>query len=362
MVVICDAVGIQAVLRDKTRSLSTHSIHSDVCTAIANVNPKASHYLPDLLLPLSGDFYSMTGLISIIPVLNRWLYNYVEDMKQAASPHDNISLSRFVGEALYTSVSVAVFGDKFPLSTFKDFEAIDYHFADLMSGIPFLTRSTRSERAHIIAKAGEYVDEVSSHEAMGALPEPAKKIISILSDPELSKQDRDGLMVIYLWGLHSSMIRVAFWLFTYLLTDPTSLRLLRDEIDQTLSRDFKDINALLTAPPGALDGPGFTYLASVVKEALRISSVITPVREVTEDTLIPLSTGESVPLRKGEFVTANIPMYHYDVGDRDSPSTFQADRYLTEDSNGRRAPYLPWGGGEHVVSDSSSFPIIRSLR
>ncbi|KAI0086199.1 cytochrome P450 [Irpex rosettiformis] len=349
MIVICDDVAIQGVLRDKSRILSTTTIHEDVSAALLNVSPTASRYLPDILLPMSGDLLSMTGLVHIIPALNRSLHNYVERIKLSANSRSNFLLSTFVGEAIYGAVSVGVFGDNYPLSTFFDFESIDANFTNLLSGIPFLSRSSKSSRSRILAKVGEYIDDalrMAPRVTSMQLPDPAQKLLAILSDPDLSKKDRDGLLVMYIWGLHSSNVRTAFWLFAYLLNDPATLRLVRDEIDQTLSRDFPDFDSLLNAPPGVLDGPGFAYLTSAVKETLRMSSVITPVREVVEDTFITLSTGETMPLRKGEFITANLPMYHY--SESDSPCNFRADRYLVGEKSGKKVPYMPWGSGEHV--------------
>lgn len=350
MVVICDDLGIQAALRDKTRALSTYTVHRDVCVAVADIDPEASHYLPDRLLPLTADIFSQAALRHITPSLNRVLYEYVESFKDTTrrNDHEQLTLSDFVGKGLYSAVSIGVFGIEFPTSTYPDFVAIDTNFLHLMLRLPLLTLSTRRSRTRLLRAIDQYIENAGPSCGAGTLPDPAAKILNTLFDLHLSTPDQNGMLLLFMWGLHSSSIRMAFWLLAYLLNNPTALTLVRDEIDRTLACDFPDVGSLLDAPAGALDGPNLSYLTSVVKEALRISSTTSPVREVSEDTCITLSTGETYALQKGEFITMNIPMMHGASNAYSSPLAFEASRF--KENDGKRLPYLPWGSGEHVVS------------
>ncbi|KAI0739309.1 hypothetical protein BC629DRAFT_1600062 [Irpex lacteus] len=299
----CDDIGIHAVLRDKSRTLSTYSIHEEVSASLGKISTKASRYLPDVILPLSGDLFSMAGLMHITPALNRTIYYYVENAKLSADLPTKLSLSTFVGEAIYSAVSVGVFGEQFPLSTFPDFEAIDTNFTNIISKLPFLSRSATSAREHMRVEVAAYIDNAG--------PEY----------PQLTKDDRDALKVTYIWGLHSSTIRTAFWLFAYLLNDQHALNLVRDEIDKTVAAEFKDMDSLLDARPArwiALvclshlcgeGGPSFVHRRDVPSAERRVRDSEHP---------------DDAPLREQHLR---------------QPVQFRVDRFLVKE--GKKGPYLP---------------------
>lgn len=358
IIVICDPVGIQGILRDKARVLSSAANYHAVGLGIADVGVDMSHYLPDRLLPLTSEIFSQAQLCHIAPALNRVLKTYVDNMETAAYNPQYIPLTQFVGESLYAAVSVSVFGKSFPVSTFPDFELVDLHFSDLLTRLPFLGRSAKLARARMVKATGEYIEAAGPSHGAGVLPEPSARLLSILCDLGLEKKDRDGMLFLFMWGLHSSQIRVAFWLFTYLLNDPPALARLRESIDDALTQNYQgDINALVDAPAGSLDAPEFALLTSAVKEAIRASFAIAPMREVCEDTVVTLSTGETFPLRKGEHVAPNISMVHNEADSFEAPGVFILERFTPEYAKEREAreglkkgTYLPWGGGEHIVS------------
>ncbi|KAI0339044.1 cytochrome P450 [Trametopsis cervina] len=346
MIVICDGAGIQSVLRDKTRVLSTYIVHRGVASAVAKVGADVSHYLPDRLLPLTTEIFSVTDLHHILPALNRTLNQYVENIKSAAYNPQYLPLATFVGDGLYSAVSTGVFGAQFPVSTFKDFEEIDMNFANLMTQLPFLSTNAKRSRERMLACIGAYIDEAGPSGGAGTLPDPATKILNILTDLRLPTTDRNGMLMLFMWGLHSSTIRASFWLFAYLMNNPDALARLRTEIDSAVA-DAGGIDALLDAPHGKLDGPQFALLTSAVKEAIRASSIISPVREVCEDMVVTLSTGETFPIRKGESLTANIPLLHIGPGGYDDPLEFRLDRFSNKEER-TNTLYIPWGSGEHI--------------
>lgn len=319
-----------------------------------------SHYLPDRLLPLISEIFSQAELCRIAPTLNRVLKTYVDNIETAAYNPQYISLAQFVGESLYAAVSVSVFGKSFPVSTWADYDLVDHHFSDLLTGLPFLGRSAKRARARMVQAAGKYIDGAGPSHGAGVLPDPAARLLSILCDLGLKNKDRDGMLFLFMWGLHSSPIRVAFWLFTYLTNDPPACTRLRESIDKAIADKYHgDINALIDAPAGSLDAPEFALLNSAFKEAIRASFAIAPMRVVCEDTVITLGNGETYPLRKGEHVAPNISMVHGEADAYEEPGTFILERFTAEYAKEREAKdglkkgtYLPWGGGEHLVSIS----------
>lgn len=364
IIVICDPVGIQGIFRDKLRVLSSASNYNSVCSGVGSVGIDISHYLPDRLLPLTGETFSPTQLCSIAPALNHAFKDYIGKVETAAYNPKYTSLNQFVGECLYTATCIGVFGKSFPVSTYSDFEMVDAHFFDLLTRLPFISIPAKRARDRMGAAAGAYIEAAGPSHGSGVLPEPTSRLLSTLCDLGFEKKDRDHMFFMFMWGLHSSQIRTAFWLFTYLLNDPPTLERLRNSIDDAITNNFQgDIDALINAPPNSLDAPEFALLTSAVKEALRISTSIAPVREVCEDTVITLSTGETYALKKGEFVAPAIALVHNEDGSFDDAGMFVLERFTREyakekeakENTAKKGTYLPWGSGEHIVSAAITY-------
>ena len=359
IVVVCDAVGIQSIFRDKLRVLSSASNYNSVCSSVGSVGANMSHYLPDRILPLTSDLFSPSRLCHFAPALNSSLKTCIDDIERAAYNPQYTSLSQFIGQTLYSATSIGVFGKSFPISTYDDFEMVDIHFFDLMTRLPLLSLPAKRARDRLRAAVGEYIEAAGPTYGEGVLPEPTSHLLGILCDLGLEKKDRDSMLFLFMWGVHSSQIRAAFWLFAYLLNDPPALMRLRDSIDSAVAEKYQgDINALINAPPGSLDSPEFALLSSAVKEALRVSSTIAPLREVCEDTVVTLSTGETYPLRKGEFVAPAISIVHQEDALFEDAGAFVLERFTREymkeqeakENAMKKGTYMPWGGGVHIVS------------
>ncbi|KAI0338638.1 cytochrome P450 [Trametopsis cervina] len=345
MIVVCDYAGIQAILKDKTRSLSATVSSRDIVRAIGDVDSDIGPYLFDRLVPVAADIFSIQNLPAMLPTVNRVIWRHLESIVKSGRSQTT-PLSSFVGEILFSAVTIGVYGDNFPLSALADFEILDRDFVRLLIKVPFLAISARRSRSRLLKVIDSYVESAGPSSGAGVLPEPATKLLNVLADLNISSAERNGVLLLFTWGLHTSLIRTAFWMFAHILNNPDVMYRLRTEIDQALVNEFHSIDSLLDAPPGRLDGESFALLNSLVKEALRTTSVNTPVREACEDMMITLSNGMTYPIRKGEYVAASIPALHTGAGRYENPLEFRDDRFINKDD--KKAPYLPWGGGDHI--------------
>lgn len=354
IVVICDNVGVQAILRDKLNLLET--TRRGLERSVGGIDSEIGHHFSERLFPITADALSSTNLPPLLCTFSHSLAHRLEKVSPAGSNPQHYSLFSFVGDILHSTISAAVLGDSFPASAFSDLEIMNKGFFYIVSGIPFLSAPGMRARERLRRTVAEYIENTGPSCGAGTLPEPAVQILSTLSDLQLTPSDRNGVFLFFVWGLHATLIRSAFWMMTYLLNDPDAIGRLRAEINKAIVEGFLDINALLKDPVGLLDGPQFTLLDSTVNETLRLSTTAVLTRQAREDIVVSLSNGDRFPIRKGELVAASIRAVQSDPLYYDDPFQFRADRFL--DNGGvEKSQFVPWGGGKHIVSPLSMLGI-----
>jgi len=320
--------------------------------AVGDIKTDVVYVMQDRLLPLTSNIFSVQGMPKLTPSLNRFIQRYIHSSLDSPARCQNIPLSRFVGEAIYGAFSTAVFGNAFPLSTYDDFHNLDTHFLHLLSRLPFTATATKRSRHNLLQEIGKYIDRAEVEGIADSYPESAVEILSALQDLRFSPRERNGLFLAFMWGMNGMAIRASFWLFAYLLNDRDAFLRVRDEIDAAMATEFSDPTSLLDASPQKLEGPAFALLNSAVKEALRLSALGQSVRQVDGDMEITLGSGQSFPLRRGEFVMANVRALHFDANVFDDPLKFRVDRFMDDEREkvrkGPNAPFWPWGSGTHI--------------
>ncbi|KAG5645606.1 hypothetical protein DXG03_005744 [Asterophora parasitica] len=269
-------------------------------------------------------------------------------------PEVTVSLLEFVQKAIYSSNSVALLGPHFDIDVFDDFMKFDKGIPSILRRIPFLNRRGLQGREKVVAKLSEYIQRRWRDEDGGYL-EGASDVISAvfreLRAAEMTHMEAVRIFNGFLWGSHTNHMRTTFWVMAYILTDKDVFRRIEAEIRSALADKFSDINTFLNMDPGTLDGPDFNLLTSAVTEVLRLTALPASFREVLRDTVVAGDGGESIFLKKGEIVTADVRGMHLDPAVYDDPDTFKVDRFLNEEGIYRHPnerTFAVFGGGSHM--------------
>lgn len=360
MVVVCDPVAINAIFKDRNKVLSTNAIHQNIAKAMGDVESDVGQALAERLLPVTLDIFSKHALPRVVPCMNGVLSNALDPATNPILRQRQVSIYDFVCQSLYSALSITVFGDKFPITTYDDFMTLDANMAPLLLGIPFVGSSAKKARRRLLDEVGEYIDG-ASRGMVEHYPDTALDVLQVLLDLHLQPRDQNGMLLLFMWGFHSSIMRTAFWMLAFLLNDPAELSLVQKEVDSFVSR-LPDGASLLDTTYQQTEGSGFTMMSATIKEALRVSALSLTVREACEDIDIITSTGDCFTVQKGELIALNTRTTHHNPTVYPRPTEFHADRLAASESenslkaaNGTQV--WPFGGGAHIVSTKFAFAL-----
>ncbi|KAI6044061.1 cytochrome P450 [Pisolithus marmoratus] len=154
-------------------------------------------------------------------------------------------------------------------------------------------------------------------------------------------------------SFHQNAANVVFWLFAWLLENPSAFAAVRSEIDKAVREDFGNFQSFIAeASPEKLDTPSFTLLNSAVLETMRLTSVQTGMRLAASD--LDIKDGErTFPVRKGEYVVLDPRGAHQDKNSYPDGDRFVVSRFVQSEYQGDLAatagyPYFALGAGKHV--------------
>lgn len=193
----------------------------------------------------------------------------------------------------------------------------------------------------------------------------ANDMFSLIREAHLPVSDEAGILLGFMWGMHSNTINTTHWLFLYLLSDQPSFLRIRDEIDSKMGTMFGgDIRTFLASSASTLRSGDFPLLDSAIKETLRLTIQATTFREAHKDTEIVYGDGKRAFIQKGSWVAPNVGSVQNGGRPEDELSRFRLERYLPNQKDGnasQQPPFLAFGGGAHMVSFISYSKTLKRL-
>lgn len=353
--IFCSEEGMKDVFRDKTRSFNAGAGHRIGIRLIGGVDMdlQGVHlYDKDLGPVISRAFLTTNGLDLIVPTYGMKLFEFLSNLSNDLGDSNRMfNLTTLMGQSLYKNASVAVFGDHFPDNTFDDFMHLDENFSRLMIPIPFYSRSALQARNRLLQSIQSYVRSVWTGSQVEGAPRFASELITALKGTDLSDKDQAGLLLAFMWGMHANTIRVAGFLFIHLLSDHQAFTKVREEIDSILKSSYADdVKTFLETPYSSVPRDEFPLLDSAVKETLRLSVLLSNLREAQREVEVDYGTGKRARVRKGDLVLLNMGSYFRDEAVCSDADNFRFDRFVS----GENTPALSaFGGGAHMVSSHS---------
>ncbi|XP_043833451.1 cytochrome P450 7B1 [Dromiciops gliroides] len=270
---------------------------------------------------------------------------------------ETIQLFKFCTSILFEATYITLYGKNPDTNSGEiihelqeDFVKFDNEFLSLLSPLPTLSlRAVKNIRE-------KFIQNFSS-ENMSKMQETSEVIRirrTILEKfPELQEYEKGAHHFTFLWASVANTIPATFWTVYYLLQHPEAVAVLRDEIDHLLQStgQKKEPDFTIQFTREQLDS--LVYLESIIKEALRMSSVSAILRNNEEDVILNLGNGE-VHLRKGDNTVIFPPLLHYDPEIFEQPEEFKFDRFVEDGKEkttffkrGQKVPYflIPFGSG-----------------
>ncbi|XP_044205351.1 prostacyclin synthase-like [Thunnus albacares] len=171
----------------------------------------------------------------------------------------------------------------------------------------------------------------------------------LLQEEGADEETQRKAVLLQLWATQGNVGPAAFWLLSYLLTNPEALTAVR--------REFSEISQTETSEAPQLDRPANTpVFDSALEETLRLTAAPFITREVVQEKTLHMADGREYLLRKGDRVCLfpfNSPQMDPEI--YHEPQKYKYDRFLNEDGSvrrdfykgGRRLKYytMPWGAG-----------------
>ena len=262
-----------------------------------------------------------------------------------------LNLYDFITRPLYMAGCHFLFGPTFPSAeTFKDFRTVERNISKLgtplIASLPFFVpdgiRARERLCSHLCAYIQPWWDSNGSHGLLG-ISDLMLQSLQAMKESKLSKADATALNILLAFGFHSNTWYTLFWLMVQLIHDDGLMEKIRSEIN---------LNNPQLVDPDDNSGEGlYPILNSVIEETLRWAGRSSPIRRVEKDTELT-QDGKFIPVRKGEYIIADVRALHFNPQGYPDAEIFKYDRYITSAASEGTPPSKPlaWGGGKHSVN------------
>ncbi|KAF9556810.1 cytochrome P450 [Agrocybe pediades] len=346
VVVITDPDGVASISRDTTKHLDHKLVFSHILHGIAGFGSSID-FIQDLLdskiFPIVKTSLSPALMSEVTGTVDSLIPLELERFYTSNSKATSLNLLEVIGRPIYNAGSLALFGPTFPLDSFHDFLELDSFLPQLLTRLPFIAQRGRFARLRMVSHLEKCIEEWWATDGTQDIPHASTTVMLSLTElkaAQVSRRDAAGTLLLFLWGFHSNMWFMIFWLLTHLVVDRTSMTRMISEIESFRAKHSLD----------QLDDPHCTppLLESAIQETLRWATTSTTARYATEDTAVVVD-GTPVPIMKGEYVLGDIRAVHYDPEVYEHPYEFKIDRYVTKNDDRLAAPKpSPWGRGKHM--------------
>lgn len=338
--------------RNRTRALEAFRIGSRLLGGTESQS--TARILREILIPIVAKGNLQASLSDMMPEFNRRTLSYLGELHSSTAHGLEVtSLRDMTSFGLFGPMTVAIFGDNFPIHIFDHFRAIDDNSYLLFCNYYILRwqmRATQNQMRRVLVDFMKPWKDTNGDHDIEGVSAHGNEIIRALIKHEETDSARGSLLISYLWGVFTNTTRILFWLFTHMLHDKAAYARLREEIDRGVEAEFPDLPSLLAAHPNAVNGPRFQLLDSALREAFRIHNLPTSYRTVSADVEFPSGNDGVFFARPGDIVVANTSGVHWDEDIFPEPDKFRVDRFL----DGERMQMLfMFGKGAHTVSIGS---------
>ncbi|KAF8526650.1 cytochrome P450 [Hysterangium stoloniferum] len=262
----------------------------------------------------------------------------------------------FAQKVLFMAVMRSLYGHHFPPDFYDDLITFDNGLPMIFHGLPFFAPAATHARERLVARFAKYISNSWREDEYGGYLEGASEAISSivreLKSTDLTLDEISRLMSTFLWGAQSTSVRVAAWAVRYLVTNQEVYGRLQAEIRVARTTTYTDLDSLLSVEPRELDGPSFSLVTSFVKEVMRMTILPVSARIATQHVHIPDVDGESILIREGEIVLANVSSMHYSGDQYQDSEKFIVDRFSSHNKSygGEEKCFKPFGTGLRVCA------------
>ncbi|KIJ46004.1 hypothetical protein M422DRAFT_46325 [Sphaerobolus stellatus SS14] len=358
LVVISHPITISNLLRDRSKTIGIFDfqfLHK--VTGIKDMTrmPHIYSHLVGVILTHPRKALSERHLGDVAASFNEQLFLILPTFLHG-SEEMTFGVTDFVRRSLFPCTTMALLGHPFvDHDMYEDFFAFDDAAPQIIQKASFSGRlSAEDARDRIVQKLSSCVQQHWRDEDGGYL-EGAEhpfisEIVRSMKAGNLTEDEMGRLLMSWMWGAHSNVIRVSIWLINYILTDDVMRETIRNEVLAGVEKVFSDIGSFIHDDPRCFDPNHFPFLNSAIKETLRIISLPSSARTVLEDTVLEGHDGQPIRLHKGEIIMADITSMHYNQQYFEDPHTFKFDRFVKSkgDTIFQQKVFLPFGSGTHV--------------
>ncbi|KAI6099018.1 cytochrome P450 [Pisolithus sp. B1] len=330
------------------RVLSSHVQHEGHLQALYGDSPLRARIYDTVahrIFPILDRRLSKRTLGDLAPPFSQLVF----DKLKLFSGRPQVSLMRSLTEPLYIGANGMLFGSRFPQDTYEDFCMLLSSLPKRLSNIPFWSFPSSRARDRLLQRISDYLQ--------GANPATDDKLAAtftaLFKEHNIPIEVAASSILSLMSSLHQNTFNVAFWLFAWLLADPTALATVRSEIEKAVREDFGNLQTFIAdANPDKVDSPSFALLNSAVLETMRLTSVQTGLRFAASD--IDIKDGEkTIPILKGEYVVLDPRGTHLDKNLYPNCDKFVVDRFVESEYRGDLAatagyPYFSLGAGKHI--------------
>ncbi|KAI6022564.1 cytochrome P450 [Pisolithus marmoratus] len=348
VIVVSSPNALSSVALADHRALSSHVQHYEHFRALSvdpSLRPKTYDTIAHKIFPVLDRRLAKRTLGDLTPPFAQLVF----DKLKLFSDRPHVSLTRSLTEPLYVGANGVLFGSSFPADTYEDFFTLLNSLPKRLSLCPFWSLPSSRARDRLLQRISDYLE--------GANPVADDKLvdgfIALFREHDIPIKVAAPSILLIMSSLHQNTVNVVFWLFAWLLADPSALSAVRSEIDRAVRGDFGNFQTFLAeASPETLDTPSFALLNSAVLETMRLTSVQTGIRLATSDLDIQ-DRERTFSIRKGEYVILDPRGAHLDKNLYPDGDRFVVDRFVQSEYRGDLAvtagyPYFALGAGKHI--------------
>ncbi|KAH0828125.1 cytochrome P450 [Lanmaoa asiatica] len=349
LTVVSSSDAISSAFSVSPQLLRNDIVHQEMFYVIAGVGTNYTHLHEVMireLFPLLDKCLSPRSLGQTTQTFGLVLLSQIRDFAQNHS--GPMSLKQLTNSPLYIAMNRILFGSAFPTGTYRDFqtlnESVPYRFGRMLLWF----WPSYAARMRLLNSLKDYLQrgEVVDFDGQFSL-----EFMKVFRDNDIQSLEGAQLVLNFLWGVHSNTLSNSFFLVSFLLGDPDAFARVRAEIDSAVKR-FGSLEVLLEAGPGGLDDPSFKLLTSALMETMRFTSLHAGVRQANCDFDLRVKDG-MIPIKKGEYVFANLHAVHMDATVFPNPEAFVVDRFAQHPYQKKHLQtegYLfhSLGGGRHI--------------